>query len=308
VNLPKSIIVGSRGSNLAVIQAQSVIQRLERANADVNFELKRITTFGDRHKKASLEELGGEGVFIKELEEALTHGRIDMAVHSAKDMPTELTEGFSLAAVPERIDPRDALVSRSKKLSELEQGSRIGTGSARRALQIQSVREDFKIVPLRGNIESRIKKVTSGELDAVIVAAAALVRIGTQDMIMDYLPAESFTPAVGQGALAIEVRSNDSLANTLTSSINSERDWQSVTAEREFLRCLGGGCRAPIAALGYVNSGKLYLEGMVAQREGRKILRAKIETESNNPLKAGQSLAQKLLDMGAAALLERMRG
>jgi hydroxymethylbilane synthase len=300
----KRIVVGSRGSKLAIIQSQLVIAELAETHPHLQFELLTITTTGDRKKHASLEELGGEGVFVKELEDALSAGRVDLAVHSLKDMPTETPEGFRLAAVTERGDPRDALVSSSGKLAELPPGARVGTGSQRRAVQLLAQRSDLDVRPLRGNVDTRLSKVSSGELDAIVLAAAGLVRLGLESVITEYLPPEAFVPAVGQGALGIEIRVEDDETAELVGRANHEATWLGVTSERAFLESLGGGCRVPIGALATVEDSRLHLVGMVANPVGGEILHAEVEGNALAPEEVGSQLAQRMMGLGAARLLE----
>ena len=302
----RSIIVGSRGSKLALLQTKLVVQRLRESYHDLEFPVKRIKTSGDRDRTTSLSEIGGRGIFIKGLEEALLSREIDMAVHSLKDVPTELGPEFKLAAVAMRIDARDALVSKSgKPLSELPQGACVGTGSQRRAAQLKAFRPDIQIRPLRGNIDTRLSKLYSGELEGIIVAAAAMLRMGWAEKITEYLPIELFLPSVGQGALAVEVRALDQELSDLLSVVNDEPTWQSVQAERAFLSALGGGCRAPIAALGAVTGNSLHLEGMVASSDGSRTLRAAEYGSPAEPEKIGKLLAEKLLSLGAQELIAR---
>jgi len=299
-----SIIVGSRGSKLALLQTELVVQRLRESYHDIQFHVKRIKTSGDRDRTTSLAQIGGQGIFTKELEEALLSGEIDMAVHSLKDVPTELSPEFKLAAVGMRIDARDAFLSRSgKPLSELPQGACVGTGSQRRAVQLKAFRPDIQIRPLRGNIDTRLTKLYSGELEGIIVAAAAMLRMGWEHRITEYLPVELFLPSAGQGALAVEIRALDQELSALLSVVNDEATWQSVQAERAFLSALGGGCRAPIAALGTVTDNSLHLEGMVASTDGSRTLRAAEDGPPAEPEKIGKLLAERLLSLGAQELI-----
>ena len=199
----RTIAVGTRGSKLAVIQAESVLSKLKEAMPALDASLVKIVTTGDRESNAVLDKFAGQGVFVKELEQALIDGKINLAVHSLKDLPTEIPDGLLLAAVTARLDPRDVLVSRGKGLADLAPGSKIGTGSARRSVQLLTYRSDLEICEIRGNIDTRLGKVTQGEFDGIIVAAAALIRLGWEDKITEYLPADHFVPAVGQGALGI---------------------------------------------------------------------------------------------------------
>jgi len=303
----KNVIVGSRGSKLALIQAEEVLTQLRESNPEFDFRLFKITTEGDRERAVPLDRMTGVGLFVKELEEALLDGRIDLALHSLKDMPTSLPPGLSLAAVGARLDPRDVLVSRKGTLIELASGSRVGTGSLRRAVQLLSYRSDLEVHSIRGNVDTRLRKVWSGDFDGVIVAAAALIRLGCEEVITEYLPPEHFLPAVGQGALGIEIRSEDRQMAQLASTLNHQPTWYSVIAERAFLRSLGGGCRAPIAALGTVDGNMLRLEGMVASASDQRILRCSEHGSASSPEQVGVRLAERILEMGASEFIAEAR-
>ncbi len=302
-----SVTIGSRGSQLALIQSELVAAEIKQLNPHLEINITNITTKGDRDRQTPLDRLAGVGIFVKELEEALIDGRIDLAVHSLKDMPTEIPQGLSLAAVTERLDPRDVLVSRMGKLAELVPGSRIGTGSPRRAAQLTACRPDLEVSSIRGNVDTRLKKVADGEFDGVIVAAAAMIRLGWEDRISEYLSVEDFLPAVGQGALVVEIRSDDEETNGLISPINHQPTWQSVTAERAFLSTLGGGCRTPMAALGTINGSTLRLEGMVADASGKRMLRTLEEGSATTAEQLGVKLAQRMLSMGASEFIVEVR-
>ncbi len=295
------IIIGSRGSRLALIQAESVLASLKQANPGYKFSITKIITKGDRHKSIPLNRMPGQGVFVKEVEEALLDGRIDLAVHSLKDLPTQIPHRLTLAAVTKRLDPRDAFVSRGKKLGELAPGSIIGTGSIRRTVQLLAYYPALEVRGVRGNIDTRLRKVFSAELDGVIVAAAAMLRLGWKEKIVEYLPLDNFLPEVGQGALAIEIRSEDKEIAELVGGLNHEPTWQSIVAERTFLQALGGGCRAPITALGTVTGNSLKLQGMVAH--GSRILQASEEGSALTPELVGRRLAQRMLEMGASQFI-----
>ena len=303
----EKIIVGSRGSKLAMIQTEFVVSHLKAVLPGIDVSISRIVTGGDRNRNVPLEDMAGIGFFVKELEEALFEKRIDLAVHSLKDVPTEISPELRLVVITERIDPRDVLVSRGEKLSELATGSKIGTGSLRRAVQLSSFRQDLAVSGIRGNVDTRMRKVTSGEYDGVILAAAALHRLGWEDKITEYLSTEYFLPAVGQGALVIEARAEDKELAGMLAPLNHEPTWQSVTAERAFLLALGGGCRAPIAALGTVNGTTLQLEGMVADNKKNRILRSSATGSTSEPENLGLRLAKKLFVMGAKELLAEVR-
>ncbi len=301
------IVVGSRGSKLALIQADSVVAKIKEVNPDLEVSISKIVTKGDRDSHTQLDKMAGVGVFVKELEDALLDGRIDLAVHSLKDMLTQSPQGLCLAAVTERLDPRDVLISKSKRLTELTPGSRIGTGSFRRAVQIASYRPDLEVCSIRGNVDTRLRKVSDGEVDAVVLAAAAFIRLGWEDKISEYLSLEHFLPAVGQGTLGIEARCEDKEIAKLVALVNHLPTWQSIIAERTFLNALGGGCRTPIAALGTVNGTTLRLEGMVADVNGKNKLCASEEGNVIVAEQVGIRLAQKMLGMGASKFITEAR-
>ncbi len=302
--MKKHLRIGTRGSKLAVVQAEAVRDRLASLNPELEFEIVKVSTTGDQNTGISLEQLGGEGVFVKELEDSLLRGEIDLAVHSLKDMLTTIPDGLRLAAVPQRVDPRDVLLSSSGRLSELPPKARIGTGSQRRAVQLMALRSDLEVCGLRGNIDTRIRKAFSSELDGVVMAAAALIRLDMRDKITEYLSVEDFVPAVGQGALGIEIRADDAHTYETVIPLNHELSWLSVTAERAFLRAMGGGCRSPIAALGTIENGNLCLNGIVANADGSKILRSGVEGNASVSEKIGEDLASKMIGMGANELIE----
>ncbi|MFC1929610.1 hydroxymethylbilane synthase [Chloroflexota bacterium] len=300
------IVVGSRGSRLAVIQTESVIAGIREANPHLEVGLSKIITAGDRDRHTQLDRMG-VAIFVKELEQALLDGRIDLVIHSLKDVPTDVPPGLALLAVTERLDPRDALIAKSK-LNELAPGSRIGTGSLRRTVQLNNYRPDLEVCGLRGNVDTRLRKVSSGEVDGVIVAAAAMVRLGWEEKITEYLPLEHFLPAVGQGTLVLEARLDDKEIADLVSPLNHFPTWQSMMAERAFLHAMGGGCSAPITALGTVNSSTLKLEGMVASPDSQRMLRASEEGHAMSPEEVGAQLAKKMLAMGASEFIGEARG
>ncbi len=299
------IVVGTRGSRLALIQTESVVNRLKLIHLDLEISTRKVVTAGDRDRLTHLDRIG-TNVFVKELEVALLDDRIDLAVHSLKDVPTDIPQGLGLIAVTERDDPRDALVARAL-LDDLPAGSRIGTGSLRRTIQIAQIRPDLETCSIRGNVDTRLSKVDSGEIGGVVLAAAGLKRLGWQDKITQYLPLKNFLPAAGQGALVVEARLEDKELIDLVLPINHLPTWQCVTAERTFLRELGGGCRAPIATLGTIDGVRLRLEGMVANPIGRKMLRDSIEGDITSAQELGMNLARKMLAMGASEFIAEAR-
>ncbi len=304
----RKIIVGTRGSKLALIQAESVVTRIREVAPRLQVTISKIVTKGDRNRHVQLDRMAGVGVFVKELEEALLSGQIDLAAHSLKDVPTQIHQGLCLASVTERLDPRDVLVSRGEKLAGIAAGSRIGTGSLRRVVQLSACRPDLEVCSIRGNVDTRLRKVAEGEFVGVILAAAAMQRLGWEEKISEYLPPEHFLPAVGQGALVVEARLDDTEVAELIAPLNHLPTWQCVTAERAFLKSLGGGCRAPIAALGTVKNGTLQLEGMVADIRTRKMIHASVEDSALSPEQLGARLAQKLRGMGADEFIAEAKG
>jgi hydroxymethylbilane synthase len=304
----KSIVAGSRGSKLALAQTQIVTERIRALFSDVDVRLVEIVTHGDRDQSIKLDVLERDGVFVRELEEGLLDGRIDMAVHSLKDVPTKIPAGLTLASVLEREDPRDVLITRGEKLAGLKPGAKIGTSSLRRTVQLANMRPDVVTVAIRGNVDTRMRKVADGEFDGVVLAAAGLVRLGWQDRITEYLPVEQFVPAVGQAALVIETRSDDENAREIATRLNHLPTWWSITAERAFLWAVGGGCSAPIAALANVCGDSLSLDGMVASVRTRRILRA-VETGTVNEAgEIGRRLARRLLATGAGEFIAEAEG
>ena len=295
----RTLVVGTRGSPLARAQTRWVIDRLRGLHPDVEFVEKIIKTSGDR---GQIKEIGA---FVKELEEALKRGEIDLAVHSLKDLPTQQPEGLVIAAVPERADPRDALVARDGLvLRELSEGARVGTGSPRRRAQLLALRRDLEVVPIRGNVDSRLKKLDRGEVDALVLAKAGLERLGLAERVAEELSTGVMLPAVGQGALAVEVRADDAFALEIARALDHRGARAGVEAERAFLEALGGGCRVPIAAYGRVEGEKLVLDGLVADPDGRRVLRGRVEGSVEEAGELGRKLAAKLLERGAAELLQ----
>jgi len=301
------LVVGSRGSRLALTQAEDMMGRLRQALPHLELSLVKIKTQGDRDRNSPLDQIGGRGVFVKELEEALLRDEIDIAVHSLKDMPSELDQRLRLAAVPERRDPRDALISRSgRTLAQLPPGARIGTGSQRRALELKAFRPDLEACSIRGNVDTRVKKVLSGEMDGTILAAAALERMGWEDKITEYLPIELFLPMACQGALGVEVKADTSAAS-FAAVLNDEVSWQVAAAERSFLLRLGGGCRSAIAALARVTNGSIHLEALVGGLRSGKLIRTALTGSIETPEELGRLAAERILEMGGAELIEEVQ-
>lgn len=298
------ITVGSRGSRLALRQTDLVLAELIRRFPGRRFEVQEVRTTGDRRSEVSLAAIGGQGVFVKELEAALRARRVDLAVHSLKDVPTEVGRGLVMAAVTERADVRDAVVSRGhRRLAELPAGSRVGTGSLRRAVQVRALHPDLEVVELRGNVDTRLRKVEEGLVDAAILAAAGLSRLGYLERAAELLDTDAMLPAVGQGALTLEARADDAEVIEMASTLDHCQTRLAVTAERAFLARLGGGCRLPMAALGIVEGDSLRLRGLIADPEGRRLLRGEAAGPASEAEALGASLAEQLLAQGAAELI-----
>ena len=301
-------VVGTRGSRLALRQTELVSDALGARFPDIELQVREVRTEGDRRPDEPLARIGGQGVFVKELEAALLRREIDLAVHSLKDVPGELSAGLTLAAYPQRADPRDALVTRDgARLIDLPPGARIGTGSARRAVQLRALRADLRPVEIRGNVDTRVRKVDSGEFDAAVLAVAGLERLGLLDRAAEVFDADVLLPAVGQGALAVEARADDAEVIELLTAIDDHQTRVACSAERAFLRRLGGGCLLPFGALGRVDGETLRMDGFISDAEGKRILRAQSSAPIADPEAAGTALAESLLDQGAAAFVEAMR-
>ncbi|MEE8111464.1 MAG: hydroxymethylbilane synthase [Acidobacteriota bacterium] len=303
------LVIGSRGSTLALVQAGQVREALQKKNPRLRISILPIRTQGDREMDLELTRFPGKGIFVKEIEDALLSGKIDVAVHSLKDVPSELPPGLTLAAVPRREDSRDCLVTlQPSTLEDLPAGSRVGTGSPRRVSQILAYRNDLRIVPLRGNIGTRLRKLREGECEAVILAHAGIRRLGLEDIALHCIDPDICLPAPGQGALGIEVRENDTEILGLLRGINHSPSSRTVQAERAFLAGLGGGCRVPIAALATVRGqGKLLLRGLVSNAEGTDILRFHAEGKGS-PEDLGERLARKFLERGGERILRAVAG
>jgi hydroxymethylbilane synthase len=296
------IRIGTRGSALALAQTSWVKAKLEQKYPEARVESIVIKTSGDRFVDIPAQAIGGKGIFTKEIEDAILRGEIDLAVHSMKDLPTELPPGLVVAAVPEREDPRDVLVSSAgKKLDELSSAAMIGTGSLRRRAQILYYRSDLSVVPIRGNIDTRLKKLDAGEVDALVMAAAGLKRIGRQDRIVEFIPERICVNAVAQGALGLESRVEGRIREQL-SFLHHGATSMEVAAERAFLKRLGGGCHVPVGARAMVAGDDLKLIGVVANPDGTSLYRDEIAGRAENGAHLGQALAERLLQ-GADKIL-----
>ena len=293
-----TLTIGSRGSQLALWQARYVAGLLERNGVETRIEI--IKTTGDHLQTASLMQAGGKGLFTKEIEDALLAGAIDLAVHSLKDLPTETPEGLAIAAIPEREDARDALVG--KRLSELGAGARVGTSSGRRAAQMLLLRPDAVVEPVRGNVDTRLRKLKEGQYDAILLAAAGLRRLGLEEEIAECLTVEQMCPAPGQGALGIQTRAGDA-AYEVATVLNHAATANAVTCERAALAALGGGCQLPVGAFAELEDGKLRLRVVVMAADGSRYLCAAMEGPPGTSYELGERAARDLLARGAADIL-----
>lgn len=297
------IRIGTRGSALALAQAGWMRRKLEERFPGIRIETITIKTSGDRFLNTPIKAIGGKGIFVKEIEEALLRKEIDLAVHSMKDLPTEIPAGLTIAAIPEREDPRDVLVSLDcRSLKELPSGARIGTGSLRRKAQLLHCRSELSILPIRGNIDTRLKKLQRGEVDALIMAAAGLQRLGCEDRISEYLSPEVCLSAVAQGALGLESREEE-LLNEQIAFLHHLPTALQVLAERAFLRRLGGGCQIPVGARAWTEDDRIRLIGVVCSVDGRKLYRGEIAGSTKDAEKLGRELAERLLKNGADEVL-----
>ncbi len=303
----KIIKIGTRGSPLALRQSGWVKEALAELYPRLEIEMTIIKTSGDKIQDVPLATVGGKGLFVKEIEEALLEKRIDLAVHSLKDMPGELPEGLIIGAVPVREDPRDVLISRDGlHLEEFPAQSKIGTGSLRRQAQILRYRPELKIIPIRGNLDTRIKKIESEGLTGVILAAAGLNRMGLQDKISQYLDLDVCLPAVGQGTLALEIREEDLGIRDLIQVIHHSPTALCTAVERSFLTRLQGGCQVPIAGHARLEGQRIILKGLIAGLNGRTIIQDQIESDFSDPTGMGFRLAERLLEKGGQKILEEV--
>ena len=304
----QKLVVGTRGSALALWQTDHVVERLRSLVPGLQIEIRSIKTLGDEVRDRALAQVGGKGLFVKEIEAALLAEEIDLAVHSLKDMPTQLPEALSLAAILERADPHDALVvaDGAADLDSLPAGARVGTSSLRRQAQLLALRPDLRVVDVRGNVDTRLRKLRDGQADALILAAAGLIRLGRSEAIGQILPVHRFLPAVGQGALCVEVRTADERTRDLVARLDHLATRQATDAERACLRRLEGGCQVPIGAYAEVTGGLLHLRGLVASLDGSRLLRDEIRGPAGEAARLGAELAGRLLASGAAALLQEI--
>src|SRR5690242_510373 len=297
--------IGSRGSQLALWQANHISSLLRARGHEVELEI--IKTTGDKILDVALAKVGTKGMFTKEIEEALAEGRVDLAVHSLKDLPTQLSPGFEIAAITKRENPRDVFCSRKYGgIDELPKRARVGTSSLRRQAQLKAMRPDLDIHPLRGNVDTRLRKLEEGEYEAIILAAAGLNRLGKTQLVQQVIPSEIMCPAAGQGALGIEIRQGDAVTRGHLKFLDDAAARATTTCERALLNKLGGGCQVPIGASAEMRNGRLHLEGIVAHPDGTKVLHE--SRDGDDPVQLGESVGETLLRRGGDAILEAVYG
>jgi len=303
----RELRIGTRASQLALFQANWVKEKLEQAHSPLRVTLVKIKTTGDKIQDVPLAKIGGKGLFVKEIEEALLAKKIDLAVHSIKDVPTEFPEGLHLSVITKREDPRDAFISREGiSLKELPQGAKIGTSSLRRQAQLLHSRCDLELIPLRGNLDTRLKKLNTLGIDGIVLACAGLKRLGLDEKITEILPIDISLPAIGQGALGIETRVGDEEVEEKIRFLNDPDSSIAITAERAFLKRLGGGCQVPIAAFGRIMDPVLQIDGLVGTIDGKRLIRHRIEGPIERAEALGVELAEILLKKGAGEILEEV--
>jgi hydroxymethylbilane synthase len=312
VTSPRPLRIGTRGSQLALWQARTVAQSIERGGTPV--ELVIIKTSGDRLQEAPLSEVGGKRLFVKEIEDALMQGSVDLAVHSAKDLPAVLPNGLEIAATLPREDPRDALVLQSGErrgmadlLAELGPAPRIGTSSVRRAAQLKALVPGATFAPIRGNVDTRLRKLDAHEFNALVLAVAGMKRLGFNERITALIPAADCVPAPGQGIVAIEIREGDGDVRLALAGMHDEAAGVSLTAERAVVAALGGGCQLPLGALAMLNGAQLEMHGVVASIDGSRVVKRQITGKVVDPVAAGHELAEELSRAGATAILDEVR-
>ena len=306
--MKRTLKIGTRGSKLALWQANWVKSALEVKHPSLSIKLVTIKTTGDKILDVPLAKVGGKGLFVKEIEDALLNEKIDIAVHSMKDMPAEIPKGLCIGAIPERETPQDVLISKNNTpLLKLEPGARVGTSSLRRMAQLLHARPDLKVLPLRGNLDTRLKKLKTKDFDAIILAAAGVKRLGLENRITEYLDEKIMLPAVGQGALCIEVRLNDPKVGPIIDALEHPQTRSIITGERAFLNRLEGGCQVPIAAHGKIESDTFVLSGLVATIDGRTIIRETLTGPETSSESIGIELAERLVSMGAEEIIKTLK-
>lgn len=306
--MAREIIVGTRDSALAMWQTNWVVDNLKKLNPDYSFRIVSMKTQGDKILDVALAKIGDKGLFTKELESAMLDRQIDLAVHSMKDLPTVLPAGLMIGAICERVDPRDVVISRDGiPLEQLPHGAKVGTSSLRRCAQLLHFRSDLQLDPLRGNLNTRMAKLEKNNLDAIILAAAGVERLGWGDRITQRLSADICLPAVGQGSIGIEIRENDPEVYEVVKKLNHFPSEAAIKAERALLKKLEGGCQIPIGALGIVEGEQLTLKAVVAGLDGKELVRSSISGKAEDAAQLGETLAGQLIEMGADKILKTVR-
>ncbi len=305
--MPSELKIGTRGSQLALFQANWVKDRLSEAHPGLNVTLIKIKTTGDKIQDVPLAKIGGKGLFVKEIEESLLQKRIDLAVHSIKDVPTEFPRGLHLSVITKREDPRDVFISKDgRTLKELPQGAKIGTSSLRRQAQLLHFRSDLELIPLRGNLDTRLKKLKTMNLDGIVLALAGVRRLGLEERVTEIISPDISLPAIGQGALGIEIRMDDKEVEGQIRFLNDRDSSIAVTAERAFLKKLEGGCQVPLAAYARPAGKILHVDGLVGSIDGKTLIRHHVEGPTENAEWLGVKLAEILLSKGAKEILDEV--
>ncbi len=303
----RKVRIGSRGSPLALWQANWVKDLLLKQHSDLDVDIKIIKTSGDKIQDVSLSKIGGKGLFVKEIEEGLLKRDVDFAVHSMKDMPINFPINLCIACVAKRENPFDALISRNDiKLEDLPKGAKIGTGSLRRISQLLNYRPDFKLIPLRGNLETRLKKLDTEGLDAIILAAAGLIRLGWDNRITEIIPSDILLPAMGQGAVGIEARKNDVENQILLADMDDEDTHYALDAERALVSQLEGGCNVPIGAFATLDADQITLTGLVASLDGKIVYKKELTDIKTNAVAMGRKMGDELIEMGAGRIMQEI--
>jgi len=297
-------LIGTRGSPLALAQTNEIVDLLKKVSPHIRCEVVPIRTQGDKMHDTGTVRVEGKSLFTKEIEDSLIQGEVDLAVHSMKDLTTDIPPGLLIAAVPERVNPRDVLISRNKKFQQLDGGARIGTSSVRRKAQLLAARGDLEFVEMHGNIDTRLRKLEKGGCDALVLAAAGLIRLGLDGRVTEFFSPNVMLPAVGQGALAVQSRKDDAEIRTLLSKLDHGPTRRAIEAERGFARRLGANCQTSIAAYAKLENRKLTIDGMVAGTNGKLVLRGRLVSDNPSAEKAGEELAETLLKKGAEIVLE----
>lgn len=306
--MTRDIVIGTRDSALALWQTNWVVEKLKQLNPTYTFRVVHIKTQGDKILDVALAKIGDKGLFTKELEVAMLEGRIDLAVHSMKDIPTALPSGLTLGAICQREDPADVVISpKGFTLATLRKDAKVGTSSLRRKAQLMNYRNDLQIQDVRGNLNTRLRKLETEGFDAIILAAAGVKRMGWEHLISQRIPFDICLPAVGQGAIGVEIREDDREVAEIVAKLHHPESAHAILAERALLRKLEGGCQIPIGALGRIQGDSLVLDGLVASLDGKEVLRSQIRGKKEEACYLGEQLAQKLLDMGAVKILAQVR-